>query len=139
MTFNPFFSPAPALFDVFVNNFYDDPIFQKKESKSLLYDITENADFITISMVLPGYLKEFISIKLVENHLKISGKVAKEKSVNGENLLNTKLIINDFEQSFKIKVEVDANAVTANLQNGILIVSLPKQKREIASKEIIIS
>ena len=62
---------------------FDDPFFEKRETKLMRTDIKEKGDNYVIEVDLPGYEKNDIEIELEKGYLKVTAKV--NNSVNDEN------------------------------------------------------
>ncbi len=80
-------------------------------------DIYENQDAILILADLPGVSTEGLSVHLEKDQLTIGAHRALGSS--GEEAL-------DYRRVFVVPRGIDADAISANLQNGVLRLSLPK-------------
>lgn len=89
-----------------------------------LYDKGDN---LVVSVELPGYAKEDISLKVQGNYLEIQGKRAAAKP-EGYTVHRTERGAASFSRSFTLPYEVDADSVEASLKNGILTMTLPKSE-----------
>lgn len=79
-------------------------------------DVYENKDEILILADLPGVTKEALSIQLEKSELVITGP---RPDLQGERAF-------DFRRTFGLPQGIDAEKVSATLQNGVLRVVLPK-------------
>lgn len=100
-----------------------------------IYD-QENAFVIEISV--PGFKKEDIHINLEQQILKITAE-AQEHEVQDEKFLRREFSINNLNRSFSLPKTVDADNITADYNNGILKVTLPRKEEAIMKKQIAIS
>src|SRR5437762_10811997 len=92
-------------------------------------DIFEDADSIRIMAEIPGVNPEAVKISLENNVLTIHGtkeQVAEERS---ERVHRYERTYGAFERSFTLPATVDANAIQATYENGVLTVTLPKVER----------
>ena len=99
------------------------------------YNIEEDDKNYTIEMDMPGVKKEDLEIGIKENILSISAKRKKTfKSENGE---SREEVISSYEQSFNISTKgIDVENIAANLNNGVLMVTLPKKEELKYEKKI---
>lgn len=89
------------------------------------YEITNTDDAVSVSMDVPGVDPSNIDVSLEENVLTLSG--TRETATS-----NYK-----FSRSFSLDEAVDVNQLSANLENGVLVVSAPKmEKVEVKPKKI---
>ena len=99
------------------------------------YRIEEDDKNYIIEMDMPGVKKEDLEIGIKENILSISAKRKKvKKSENGE---SKEEVVSSYEQSFNISTKgIDVENIQANLNNGVLIVILPKKEELKYEKKI---
>ena len=99
------------------------------------YRIEEDDKNYTREMDMPGVKKEDLEIGIKENILSISAKRKKTfKSENGE---SREEVISSYEQSFNISTKgIDVENIAANLNNGVLMVTLPKKEELKYEKKI---
>jgi len=88
-------------------------------------NVYSNENEYMVSAKIPGIEKNDIGITLKDNSLKISGerKVPEKHDVN-YHLKERKT--GKFERNFLLDEKVDANKVTAEIKNGILLIKVPK-------------
>ena len=138
--FDEFFSPAPFFArDPFFENMPVIPSLLRDDDMQLMrsspgYEINETNDKYSIAVDVPGVRAEDMKVQL-ENEgrvLHISGgrKVEKDGATH-----ETK-----FEKRFTISDNVDKEKLTANLNDGVLVLSAPKiEKKELPSRTIMIT
>ncbi|MDP4196329.1 MAG: Hsp20/alpha crystallin family protein, partial [Bacteroidota bacterium] len=85
-------------------------------------------DEYTLSANMPGVSKENVKIKIEDGNMTIMGKV------DYENLLSKKCILSEneignFYRKFRISESIDESKIQAKLENGQLIVNMPKHER----------
>ena len=80
-------------------------------------DLYEDRDNLYVRAELPGVAREAINVEMVEDYLNLT---ASRKS--GEESFN-------FSRSIAIPESVQADKVSANYENGVLTVTLPKQEQ----------
>jgi len=97
----------------------DKPRFTNKK-----VNITENETSYGISLEVPGFSKEDISIDLNNDIITISSHIEK---VN-ENYIKKEFTKDSFERSFYLPEDIDVDNIDATMENGILSISLNKIK-----------
>lgn len=78
-----------------------------------------------IRALVPGLNKEDLNIKIQGNYLELSG-TRKSDAPEGYNAHRVERKAATFTRSFTLPSDVDVEKVGANLQNGILTLTLPK-------------
>ncbi|MFC5541620.1 MAG: Hsp20/alpha crystallin family protein [Bacilli bacterium] len=113
-----------AFEDVFDDDFLPDlgPDF-----KSLRTDITETKDAYIVQADLPGFNKEDIQIDIDNNYLTIRAKRDDHTEERDENdrVIRKERHFGEFYRSFYIN-DVDQERIEAELDNGVLKITLPK-------------
>ncbi len=90
-------------------------------------NIKESDDAFEIDMMVPGYTKEQINIELDDNLLTISAEVIDKNEEEG---WRREFILNSFSRSFQLPKTVNNEAITAEQNDGILHILIPKLKEE---------
>ena len=102
--------------------------YQPKKFRTVRWpetNIYENHDDYIVVSKLPGVEKGNINISFKDNALKISGeKTASEK--DSKDLYINERFTGKFERNFLINEKVDADKISAEMNNGLLIIKLPK-------------
>jgi len=88
-------------------------------------DIHETADGLILEADLPGVPPDQLEVRVQDNVLYIHGKVRWPKLENGRALYE-ELRPGDFYRSFILSDEVDTERITADFDQGVLRLSLPK-------------
>ena len=126
------FLPAlHSILDDFDNfsNFYNE---ENSVSKYSDYKIEENDNSYTIEMDMPGVRKEDLDIGIKENMLSIYAE-RKRMSKTDEK----EEVVSKYEQSFNISVKgIDIENISANFENGVLTLTLPKKEEVKHEKRI---
>jgi HSP20 family protein len=88
-------------------------------------DIYEDKDNTYVRAELPGINRSDINVEMVEDYLTISGtrKTSSGKQGDGEAEQSV-----SFSRSVTIPEQVQSDKVTANYENGVLTVTLPKRE-----------
>jgi HSP20 family protein len=89
-------------------------------------DIAEREDDLLVTAELPGVKKDAVKVTFENGILTLEGKQkAYETSREAKVLLN-EMQIRDFSRSIRINIDIDASNISAELEDGILRVVLPK-------------
>jgi len=102
-------------------------------------NIIENEQVYQLEMAVPGFSKEDFKINLEKDILTISaGKETDEKSEekNEQAYRMREFGCRNFSRSFTIPEAIDKDAIKAEYQNGILMITLPKKEVVKVKKEI---
>ncbi len=91
-------------------------------------DIYETTDDYTLVACMPGVSKENVKIKMEDGNLIVMGKVDYDTLLERNYVLNESQIGNFFRK-FQISESIDDSRIEAKLENGQLIVNLPKHER----------
>lgn len=88
-------------------------------------DIYENEDEIVLHADMPGVAKEDFSIEINDGKLFIGGsrKLESNRAAGGLEVDNS-----DFKRIFSVPPTIDAEKVSASLENGVLHLHLPKSE-----------
>ena len=121
----------PALHSILddFDNFYNE---ENSISKYSDYKLEENDNSYTIEMDMPGVKKEDLDIGIKENMLSIYAE-RKRMSKTDEK----EEVVSKYEQSFNISVKgIDIENISANFENGVLTLTLPKKEEVKYEKKI---
>ncbi len=90
-------------------------------------DIYETDHNYTLRLEMPGVTKEDLEVTLNNEELEISGKVTNEVP-EGKNLRYAEYSLHNYRRKFRIGQEIDRNSISANLENGVLTLTLAKSE-----------
>lgn len=113
-------------FDVFSNNEYN---------FAPACEILDEEKFYSIGLDIPGLSKDELEIEVKDNHLHVSGE---RKQTEKTNVLRTERRYGKFSRMFSLPQNVNAEAIEARFENGVLEITLPKEEKS-QSKKIQIS
>ena len=124
-----------SLWDCLDKDFYPNRSFFEAEqdsSRRPLTNINEaDSDYI-ISLEMPGVSKENVEVTLEGDTLTIAGE--RTDKLEDKGLLRREIREEKFSRSFKLDSTIDREKVKAKMDNGILIVTLPKVEKEVGRK-----
>ena len=115
-----------SLFD----DLFRDDFFDKKMPSLMKTDIKEMKDKYQLEVDLPGYKKENINLELEEGYLKISAKVEEKKDDEESNYLHKERYYGECTRSFYVGEDIKEEEISAEFNNGILKIDIPKKDEE---------
>jgi HSP20 family protein len=127
------FNRFEDLIDVF---FHADIKASDKSHISPKLNAKENDQEIFLSFELPGFAKEDIDIHLEENQLIISAKRPPEKMDEQSKWLKKEISNKSYRRQLTLPDNINGNKISAESQNGILTILLPKTPKEQTIKKI---
>ena len=90
-------------------------------------NVAETADELVFTAELPGMSREQVSIELEQNVLTISGEKVEERTEGEEHKYHLwERTYGSFRRSFTLPRPVSAEQATADFENGVLEIRLPK-------------
>jgi len=92
-------------------------------------DVFETCNAIHIKMEVAGVREEDLEVKVVDNLLVIRGRRADEQSAKRENYHLMEIHYGSFERVFGLPTPMEVKSVSATLENGFLLVTIPKDER----------
>ena len=98
-------------------------------------DIYETETSYVLNAELPGLTKEEINIDVNDNTLTLKGEKKFEEKVEKDNYVRVERSYGNFARSFVLSDDVNTEGITANYNEGVLELTLPK-KEEAKPKEI---
>lgn len=128
-----FNQPTLSLIDQFFSN-------SMRDSGRYNYpaNIFDNENAFIIEMSAPGFTKEDIRINLEQQTLTISAELKQQDEVQDEKYLRREFNQQNLNRSFVLPKSVDMDKITADYQNGILKITLPRREDAVIKKEIAI-
>lgn len=97
-------------------------------------DIYEDKDRLILEAELPGMNREDFEISVENNVITLRGERKFEKKTEGDNYHRVERSYGSFLRSFTLPQTVTADGATADFDNGVLRVSLPKREETKARK-----
>jgi HSP20 family protein len=94
--------------------------------RGLPLDVTEDEEGYVVKASVAGINPEDVDITIEENVLSIKGEFAQESETEEENYLMRERHAGSFGRSIRFPVEVNADAVDAKYENGVLTLNIPK-------------
>ena len=91
-------------------------------------DIYETEHELVVKADLPEIDPKDLDIRVENNILTIRGERKFEKKVNEDNYLRVERAYGSFSRSFSLANTVNAEAIKADYQNGVLTLTIPKRE-----------
>jgi HSP20 family protein len=88
-------------------------------------NVYSNENEYVLAAKIPGIEKNDVSISIKDNSLKIAGERKNEENPDANYHLRERKS-GKFERNFLLDEKVDADKVTAEIKNGILLIKVPK-------------
>ena len=134
MTFVKAFNPAAKTLDNLMTEIFNDfPSTYGKPWKNGSFNhppvnIHENKDNYLLEIAIPGFEKTDFNINLEANLLTISSDKKEAEKGENEKLIRKEFSSKAFKRSFTLDEKIDAAAIDAKYENGILKLNLPKKE-----------
>jgi HSP20 family protein len=92
-------------------------------------DVFEDKDAVKIVAELPGVKPDDVKLSLENNVLTIRGEKKQEAEERSERVHRYERSYGSFERAFVLPSTVDGDKISAEYQNGILTILVPKAER----------
>jgi HSP20 family protein len=99
-------------------------------------NIVKSEDSFEIHLSVPGWKKEDFSLTIQNSELSISAKIALDKAEDTKEYTHQEFSKGSFKRVFNLAEDAEQSMITANYENGILRLSIPKNKKAI-DREVI--
>jgi HSP20 family molecular chaperone IbpA len=90
-------------------------------------DIYETDDALSLVMEIPGVEKKDISVTLEEDVLRVGGQIDFTK-YEGMEPVYTEYNVGHYTRSFRLSDKIDHERISAQVEDGVLTLTLPKVK-----------
>jgi HSP20 family protein len=92
-------------------------------------DVLEQPDAIRIALEIPGVNPDQVQIAVEDNVLTVSGSKEQLTEDKTERVHRYERSYGSFARTFTLPVSVEAGAITAKAENGVLTLNLPKVEK----------
>jgi HSP20 family protein len=121
----------PVTMNRLFNNFFDTPTGAASPSRRWIpaMDLAETQDAYVLRADLPGLAPEDVKIELENRVLTLSGERKAEQRSEESGWMRVERSFGAFRRSLTVPAGVDAAAITAAFDNGVLTVTVPKPEQ----------
>lgn len=96
---------------------------------------TTEADY-QIDLELPGVDPDDIHVSVDGNSLVVKGEKRSSRTEEGRSYYFTERTYGSFQRTFRLPADADTDRVSADTNNGVLMIRVPKKKAEETSRRI---
>lgn len=125
-------------FDEFDRIFRDlNPMVSARGSQvgfDMAVDVYENENDLIAEMNVPGLKAEDVDVEVEDNYLRISGRREETQEKKEKNHYSKEIRRGSFERAVQLPDMVDQENVTAEYDNGVLRVVMPKREKTAEKK-----
>ena len=111
------------------------PVFP--EIRVPLVDLEDRDKDFVLKAEMPGFKKEEIEIEVSEDSVEITGRVGWKYDKKEKDYVCKERACESFNRTIQLPEEIATDAVTANLEDGILEIVLPKKSPKKTRKIIL--
>ncbi len=113
------------------NTFFDTPTNGTTAPRRWIppMDLVEAEDHFVLSADLPGLTEADVSIEVVDDVLTISGERKLERETSRDGYVRMERGFGSFSRSLTLPEGIDADAVAASFEHGVLEVRIPKPEQ----------
>lgn len=113
------------------NDFFNTDILPKFNTTAPAVNVLENAESYKVELAVPGLCKEDFSVRLNQDgNLSVKMENNREKNDEHSHYLRREFSYSKFEQTLVLPDDVDKSKISAQVNDGILTIVLPKLKQE---------
>lgn len=103
--------------------------WQGEGATSPRLNVSETDKAFQVQAELPGVNKEDVKVAIEHQRVTIEAETRRENEQReGENILYSERSASKFMRSFMLPVEVDEAGAEARMENGVLLLTLPKKQ-----------
>jgi HSP20 family protein len=93
-------------------------------------NIIEREDHFELRMLAPGFTREDLKLNVENDLLTISAEKKNEELQQNERYTRREFSFNSFKRSFNLPEGVPVERITANFEDGVLHLNIPKAEQE---------
>lgn len=125
-------SYVPAYWDDFFNDKFFNQLKSTGSGESRpAVNISEDDKGYTIELAVPGVAKDNFILEIENDVLTLSSEQKENKDEQKQNYLRREFNYQSFKRSFELPETIDQEQINANIDAGVLTLSLPKKEEEI--------
>ncbi len=132
------FSPFQEMDSIFedldrtLDRFFGSPLRERRRGRKRApaLDMRDLGDRFLVEAEIPGIDKDDIEIELRDDSMVIEGETTEETEEEGEDYLRKERGYRSFYRQLPVPESVEEEEITAELDQGVLSIELPKKKTE---------
>jgi HSP20 family protein len=125
----------PSVFDAFFSNDANCENSPAGFSKPR-FNVSENDNEFIVEVAVPGFEKQDFNIEIKENALEISSEKEIKEEDKNKKYHYFGFSYGSFKKIYSLPDNIDKEKISANYENGILKVLIPKDKELKASRQV---
>jgi len=90
-------------------------------------DIFENEHALIVVLEVPGIQRDHVEVRVEDNRLTIDGRLDQSK-YEGLQPVYTEYNIGNYSRSFQLSSQIEQEGIVAELNNGVMTLTLPKRE-----------
>jgi len=103
-----------------------EPLWPRYWARRPAVDLIDRGEYLLLTAEMPGITKDQLEVTILDNKVTIKGSVHKPDPDKEGRVLTRERLYGDFARTVELPVAVDAASSGAQVENGILVVKLPK-------------
>ncbi|WP_205501753.1 Hsp20/alpha crystallin family protein [Rufibacter psychrotolerans] len=128
---------VPQTFSSLLDTFFQDAVSPRRvQGFAPAVDLWETEKSYELDMALPGLKKENINVEFEEGVLRVSGERLFNQENKDQKFHRVENLYGKFRRSFQLPENVDAAAIDAQFDNGMLHISVPKVEEKVVKHQI---
>lgn len=115
------------------DEFFDGGWMPRVDMTAPAVNVKESEKMYEMEVAAPGLKKEYCRVNIDENgnlSVKLEGKFEHKEENKNEHYLRREFSYGNYEQSYLLPKDVDKDAISARVEDGILHIELPKVVKE---------
>ena len=102
-------------------------------------DVIESDTAFELELDLPGVKPSDVNIDIEEDHVMVHGKRVQKETPEGVERQRSERSFGDFKRTVKLPKMIDKDSITANFEDGVLSIVMPKMAEKKTSRRVEIS
>jgi HSP20 family protein len=103
-----------------------EPLWPRYWARRPAVDLIDRGEYLLLTAEMPGITKDQLEVTILDNKVTIKGSVHKPDPDKEGRVLTRERLYGEFARTVELPVAVDAASSGAHVENGILVVKLPK-------------
>jgi len=124
----PFGHLFEDVFESFEDEFGRLPVLWTDRRFMPAIDVSEDENSLTLTAEIPGMTKDELEVTVENGVLTLKGEKKEEETKEGKDYLRVERRYGQFERRLRLPEYVDATKVEATYKDGVLRLTMPKEK-----------